>query len=87
MEIRECRGGEVVTVIEFLGPANKAGGDGQKLYVQKRREVLHSRTHLVEIDLVRSGRRVIAFPEHRIPSQHRYDALLHYSSPGRFPAK
>lgn len=75
IEIREHRGGRVITVIEFLSPANKIGGEGQRLYVQKQRELLHSSTNLVEIDLVRSGQRVIAFPEHRIPPQLRNDFL------------
>ena len=76
IEIRERRGGKVITVIEFLSPANKAGGEGQKLYLQKQRELLHSETNLVEIDLVRSGQRVLAFPEHRIPPSHRLDSLV-----------
>ena len=76
IEIRERSGGKVITVIEFLSPANKAGGEGQKLYLQKQRELLHSDTNLVEIDLVRSGQRVIAFPEHRIPVPNRSDNLV-----------
>src|SRR5437899_6327480 len=76
IEIRERGGGKVITVIEFLSPANKAGGEGQRLYLQKQNEVLHSDTNFVEIDLVRSGQRVIAFPEHRIPSPHRHDYLV-----------
>src|SRR5262249_43029515 len=54
IEIRTHSRGDVITVIEFLSPANKAGGEGQKLYLQKQRELLHSQTNLVEIDLVRS---------------------------------
>ncbi|MBI4662245.1 MAG: DUF4058 family protein [Verrucomicrobia bacterium] len=76
IEIRERGGGKVITVIEFLSPANKAGGEGQKLYLQKQRELLQSDTNLVEIDLVRSGQRVIAFPDHRIPPAHRGDYLV-----------
>jgi hypothetical protein len=76
IEIRERGGGKVITVIEFLSPANKAGGEGQKLYLQKQRDLLHSDTNLVEIDLVRSGQRVLAFPEHRIPPPHRRDSLV-----------
>ena len=76
VEIRESRGGKVVTVIEFLSPANKAGGGGQELYLRKQRDLLRSDTNLVEIDLVRSGQRVLAFPEHRIPAAHRHDALV-----------
>ena len=76
IEIRESGGGKVITVIEFLSPANKMSGEGQKLYLQKQYEVLHSDTNLVEVDLLRSGQRVIAFPEYRIPSQNRRDYLV-----------
>ena len=76
IEIRERGGGKVITVIEFLSPANKAGGEGQKIFLQEQSELLHSDTNLVEIDLVRSGQRVIAFPEHRLPPQHRGSYLV-----------
>lgn len=76
IQIRERGGGKVITVIEFLSPANKTGGEGQRLYLQKQRELLHSDTNLVEIDMVRSGQHVIAFPEHRVPIPHRRDGLV-----------
>jgi hypothetical protein len=63
IEIRERGGGKVVTVIEFLSPANKSGGAGQARYLEKQAEVLESDASLVEIDLVRAGRRVLAFPK------------------------
>ncbi|MGL5064446.1 MAG: DUF4058 family protein [Microcoleus sp.] len=44
---------EVVTAIEVLSPANKRPGDGRKMYEEKRDKVFGSRTHLVEIDLLR----------------------------------
>jgi len=69
LEIRERDGGKVVTVIEFLSPTNKAGGEGQRKYVEKQSQVLHSDASLVEIDLVRSGQRVLALPADQIPTQ------------------
>ena len=75
IEIREGHDGKVITVIEFLSPTNESGGEGKKLYLQKQREVLNSDTNLVEIDLVGSGHRIIAFPEHRIPAEHQRDYL------------
>jgi hypothetical protein len=75
IEIRERGGGKVITVIEVLSPANKRGGEGQKLYLEKQRQVLESDTNLVEIDLVRFGQHVIAFPEERIPAEHRHESL------------
>ena len=55
-------GNRVVTVIEFLSPANKAPGGGREQYVRKQREVCSSDTNLVEIDLNRSGPHTLAFP-------------------------
>jgi hypothetical protein len=59
LEIVHAAGGEVVTVIEVLGPANKAPGEGHRLYRSKQQELLDTPIHLVEIDLLSSG------PAHR----------------------
>src|SRR6266540_2799371 len=75
IEIRERTGGKVVTVIEFLSPANKSGGTGQEKYLEKQAEILASNASLVEIDLVRAGQRVLALPPHDIPPKHRQDYL------------
>jgi len=56
-------GNEVVTVIEVLSPSNKYAGIGCSLYRQKQQEVLESRAHLVEIDLLRGGPYALAAPE------------------------
>ncbi len=45
---------KVVTVIEVLSPANKRPGKGREMYAEKREEIFVTRTHLVEIDLLRS---------------------------------
>jgi hypothetical protein len=55
LEVREVGTGEVVTVIELLSPKNKRTGEGRKAYDIKRQQVFGSSTHLVEIDLLRSG--------------------------------
>ncbi len=55
LEVREVATQAVVTVIEVLSPANKRPGRGREAYLQKRDLVLGSHTHLVEIDLLRSG--------------------------------
>jgi hypothetical protein len=57
--IRDARGGEVVTVIEVLSPTNKTlGSRGREEYLSKRRELLRSNVHLIEIDLLRAGARI-----------------------------
>jgi hypothetical protein len=59
LTIRERESMKVVTVIEFLSPANKRrGSDGRREYLQKREQVLSSDTHLVELDLLRGGQRL-----------------------------
>jgi hypothetical protein len=55
LEVRETRTNHVLTVLEILSPTNKRPGRGRRLYEDKSMEVLASRTHLVEIDLVRAG--------------------------------
>lgn len=57
--IREQRSLEIVTIIETLSPANKrASSDGREQYLQKREEILRSRTNLVELDLLLGGARL-----------------------------
>lgn len=56
LEVREMATDEVITVIELLSPTNKRSGEGRSAYEKKRRLVLGSDTHLVEIDLLRAGK-------------------------------
>jgi hypothetical protein len=53
LEIRDRQGRDLVTVIELLSPSNKRPGDDREKYLAKRRELLRSPAHLVEIDLLR----------------------------------
>jgi hypothetical protein len=53
--IRDREGDELVTVLELLSPTNKAAGADREQYLGKRRQVFRSRTHFVELDLLRGG--------------------------------
>jgi hypothetical protein len=55
----------LVTVIEIISYSNKtAGSEKRARYLLKRRELLSAGVHLVEIDLLRWGRRVVpALPD------------------------
>ncbi len=56
LEILDAESREVVTVIEILSPTNKIrGSEGRRDYLKKRRQIIRSNTHLVEIDLLRDG--------------------------------
>jgi len=69
-------GGRVVTVIEFLSPANKVGSAGQLIYIRKQRQFLDAKVNLVEIDLIRAGNYVLSLPEDRLPSVCRTPYLV-----------
>lgn len=47
----------MVAVIEILSPINKRG-EGRQEYLTKRRRILLSSAHLLEIDLLREGERL-----------------------------
>ncbi|MFO0888521.1 MAG: DUF4058 family protein [Isosphaeraceae bacterium] len=57
VEIRQTGTRQLVTVIEILSPTNKQG-DGRDECLAKRNRLLLSKAHLMEIDLIRRGRRV-----------------------------
>ncbi len=56
-------GQKLVTVIEVVSPSNKFDGPGRESYLAKQKEVRGSTVHLVELDLLRTGRHVLAVPE------------------------
>lgn len=58
LTIRSRENDVVVTVIELLSPTNKLSRDGRTEYLNKRNTVLHSEANLVEIDLLRGGKRL-----------------------------
>ena len=57
IEIRDVAHRDLVTAIEMLSPTNKRG-EGYQEYLDKRGRILLSPAHLIEIDLLCSGRRV-----------------------------
>jgi hypothetical protein len=57
VEIRDRRDRQLVAVIELLSPSNKYAGPDREQYLAKRLQILRSRAHLIEIDLLRGGPR------------------------------
>lgn len=58
IEIRKTVTEELVTVIELLSPVNKRPGhEAYQDYQRKRRDLLRSEVHLLELDLLRGGER------------------------------
>jgi hypothetical protein len=76
---RESR--EVIAVIEVLSPANKtASSTGRESFDQKRREIMRSPSHWIEIDLLR-GDRMVRVPRKAGPN----DYLVHVSKSSQRP--
>jgi hypothetical protein len=72
LEIWEKSSREVVTVLELLSPSNKASHyQGFKVFQEKRRDVMNSPVHWVEIDLLRGGLR-----PREVTGKSHYYALL-----------
>ncbi len=57
IEIRDIEKRRLVTVLEFLSPANK-NNPGRRQYLRKRTRITHSTVHLVEFDLLHRGQRL-----------------------------
>ncbi|MCY2992753.1 MAG: DUF4058 family protein [Planctomycetota bacterium] len=69
VEIYVGRGADrrLVTSIEVLSLTNKTPGEhGRDLYLRKQREILESKVHLVELDLLRAGEHTTAVPRRRL---------------------
>ena len=64
VEIRDSsRGHKLITLIEILSPTNKRAGPDREAYESKQREVLESDASLIELDLLRGGRRILPATE------------------------
>ncbi len=77
IEIRDLSDRRLVTVIEIFSPANKYG-KGLKEYLERRGDLLKTRTHLLELDLLRGGQR-IPFQDAEPPPAHYYVYLSRFT--------
>lgn len=69
VEILDVAHRRLVTLIEILSPANKYG-EGSRDYEDRRLDLLKTRTHIIEIDLLRGGKRIQLAGE--LPPGHYY---------------
>lgn len=77
LEIRDLLTNQrVVSVLEVVSPTNKYAGPGRDSYLAKQSEVRGSDSHLIEIDLLRSGPHVLAVPERLARGLCSYEYLV-----------
>lgn len=67
---------KLVTLIELLSPTNKAAGPGRDSYIQKQHEILERDCHLIEIDLLRRGQRVLSVPEWKLGELGPFESIV-----------
>ncbi len=71
LKITHLESDTLVTIIEVLSPTNKIRGSrGRASFMEKRRDVLTSEVHWVEIDLLRAGAPSVTHPP-LVPSDYR----------------
>jgi hypothetical protein len=58
LEIRDQKNRDLVAVIELLSPSNKKAGSDREQYLAKRGNLLRSKAHFIEIDLLRGWERM-----------------------------
>lgn len=65
-----------LTVIEMLRPSTKSEHPERESYLAQRREWLESGTHLIEIDLLRTGWHTVAVSPKLLPLKETWDYLV-----------
>lgn len=60
-------GQHVVTVIEVLSPSNKRAGEDRRQFLRKRKSLVRGGVSIVEIDLLRIGRRLEPLDRRTLP--------------------
>lgn len=76
VEIFRTSSHQLVTSIEFVSPTNKSTTKGRRLYVKKQRELRQAGIHLVEVDLLRTGRFILDVPPSIVESLKPWDYLI-----------
>jgi len=62
LEIVDSSSNRIITGVELLSPANKIRTRGRRMFRKKQRELLHAGVHVVEVDLLRSGKHAMSIP-------------------------
>lgn len=84
VEVRQVNTDRLVTAIEILSPVNKQRNHEARIdYLRKRRNLLRSQSHFIEIDLLRGGERTPLDPP--VESASYYIALSRVEDRPRLP--
>jgi hypothetical protein len=67
IEIRQRNDGKLITVLDFVSPANRTTDEGRQAYLEQRRQARQAGANLVEIDLVLQGQPMLDYSREGLP--------------------
>ena len=84
IEIRSRTDNRLVTLLEVVSPANKTTAAGRQAYLDKRREAIHQRAAVVEIDLVLQGKPTLTYSREGLPNFDYAVSVTRATAPDRY---
>lgn len=77
IEVIDLRSGHrVITTVEVISPTNKRPGEGRRLYVEKRNDMIRAGVNTVEIDLLREGEQLLPVSPDQLPPDYARASLV-----------
>lgn len=84
LEIRSRPDDKLVTLLEVVSPANKTAAAGRQAYLDTRREAIHQRVGVVEIDLVLQGTPTLTYSREGLPLFDYAVSVTRATAPDRY---
>lgn len=84
IEIRSRADNRLVTLLEIVSPANKTTTAGRDAYLEKRKEAVHQRAAVVEIDLVLQGKPTLTYSRDGLPEFDHAVSVTRATAPDRY---
>ena len=84
IEIRQRSDGRLVTLVDFVGPANKSLPQGRDAYLETRREARGHGASVVEIDLVLHGKPMLDYSRDGLPDWDFAVTVTRCTQPERY---
>jgi hypothetical protein len=84
IEIHSRKENKFVTLLEVVSPANKTTAAGRQAYLNTRREAIHQRAGVVEIDLVLQGKPTLTYSREGLPEFDYAVSVTRSTAPDRY---
>jgi hypothetical protein len=84
IEIRQRSDGHLITLLDFVSPANKTSENGRHAFLEKRREGKNLGANVVEVDLVLQGQPMLEYSREGLPEWDFAVTVTRSTQPERF---